>query len=258
MRCFFTFMWLLVTTSLAFPTGDKSYASRRGATGALRPLQENIKSCYTKTSAPPSSNKRSITPAITGRHFTKEEFAWLHERSLADVSSAGLNEATIALKDLFGKNDIPWVISGGWALILYGEPERTTPDIDIIVQTTMPNLKKLLETDGRFLIPQNTAKEVPSISKYLPTTYNNAQLSIPVMRPGPLFVSKALSLAWPRRRKTSQDLKDITYLVNNYYNELTDAALEIPLQKRLQVVSYLDLLQSSSVGQVRKLFNIRD
>lgn len=146
-------MWLLVTTSLAFPTGDKSYASRRGATGALRPLQENIKSCYTKTSAPPSSNKRSITPAITGRHFTKEEYTWLQERSLADVSLAGLNEATSALKDLFGKNGIPWVISGGWALVLYGEPERTTPDIDIIVQTTMSNLKKLLEADGRFLIP---------------------------------------------------------------------------------------------------------
>lgn len=153
MRFFFIFMWLLVTISLAFPIGDKSYASRRGATGALRPLQKNIKSCYTKTNARLSSNKRSIIPAIIGRHFTKEEFAWFQERSLTDVSFAGFNKATVAFKNLFGKNDIPWVISGGWALILYGEPERTTPDIDIIVQTTMPNFKKLLETDGRFFIP---------------------------------------------------------------------------------------------------------
>ncbi|TLS30949.1 hypothetical protein PpBr36_02252 [Pyricularia pennisetigena] len=289
MCCFFTFMWLLATTSLAFPTGDKSYASRLGATGAFKPLQENIEGYYPKINLPLSSYKRSITPTITGRHFTKEEYVWLQERSLADVSVAGFKETTIAFNNLFGENDIPWVISGGWALILYGEPQRTTPDIDIIVQTTMPNLKKLLETDGRFLIPaenwwpdkshlevffrtknkyinvdiiiagqKSSAKEIAGISKYLSMTYNNAQFSAPLIRPGPLFISKVLSLVWPKRRKTSQDVKDITYLVNNYYNELTDAVLEIPLQKRLQVVNHLNLLNSNSVQKVRELFKIRD
>ncbi|TLS30424.1 hypothetical protein PpBr36_02327 [Pyricularia pennisetigena] len=233
MRCFSTFVWLLTTTSLAFPSGDQN------------------QNYYTKTSLRPPSNKRSTTPTITGNHFTKQEFYWLHEKSLTDVNSDGLKETTIALKNLFGKNNIPWVISGGWALILYGEPERITPDIDIIVQTTMPNLRNVLETDKRFLIPvenwwrnklhfhvffktqnkyidvdiiiageQNSAKEVAKISKYISTTHKNAKVSIPVIRPGPLFVSKVLGLAWMKRCKTSQDVKDITYLLTRHWKYL--------------------------------------
>ncbi|KAK1976944.1 hypothetical protein LZ30DRAFT_773785 [Colletotrichum cereale] len=149
-------LWLLATLAFALPSGHRSsdefnLSDKRTSEPGID-LHDNI--YYTeKAVLPPLQKRYSATRAIADGHFTREEMLWLYEKSLIDVSIDGLKETTAALKGLFGKNNIPWVISGGWALILYGQPERNTPDIDIVVQTTMSELKELLEVDGRFVVP---------------------------------------------------------------------------------------------------------
>ncbi|UQC82537.1 uncharacterized protein CLUP02_08025 [Colletotrichum lupini] len=228
-----------------------------------------------------------ITRAIADGHFTREELDWLSQKSLTDVGTAGLKDTTAALKDLFGKNDIPWVISGGWALILYGEPDRNTPDIDIVVQITMPELRKLLEADGRFVIPaddwwpddahlqvyyqsqgkyfdvdmiiagqKNSVKEVGSIAQFVSTTHGTKELAIPVIRIGPIFISKVYGLASPKRKKHEQDVKDISWLIDNHSDDLVNMPKDLPLDKRQVVVDYLTRFKSASLPKAKELLDL--
>ncbi|KAK1471628.1 hypothetical protein CABS01_16337 [Colletotrichum abscissum] len=285
-----TLIWLFATSTFAFPF--EKHSSRELTLEVERSSEPALKrytdTYYSEKTVIPSLRKHSlITRAIADGHFTREELDWLSQKSLTDVDTAGLKDTTAALKDLFGKNDIPWVISGGWALILYGEPDRNTPDIDIVVQITMPELKKLLEADGRFVIPaddwwpddahlqvyyqsqgkyfdvdmiiagqKNSVKEVGSITQFVSTTHGTKELAIPVIRIGPIFISKVYGLASPKRKKHEQDVKDISWLIDNHPDDLVNMPKDLPLDKRQVVVDYLTRFKSASLPKAKELLDL--
>ncbi|KAK1993981.1 hypothetical protein LX36DRAFT_728413 [Colletotrichum falcatum] len=298
MRWFLTnLIWLFATTTLAFPT-QKQSSWELGHD--IKNISELGLGRYTdtfyteKTVLPPlkrSSQSISSTDIQDGR-FTRVGMDWLLQKSLADVNTPGLKETTAALGEFFSKHNIPWVISGGWALILHGEPTRKTPDIDIIVETTMPELKKLLAEDGRFLVPgdnwwpddahlqtfhkatfkneqkyydvdmiisgqKNSAKKVASITQSVPMTYEGKNLAIPVIGIKQLFISKVYGLASPKRQyKHGQDVQDISWLIENRINDLASMKQDLPLDKRQIVVRELNRYHSPSLAKARKLLGL--
>lgn len=159
MRWYFAIIWLLATLSLAFPFGpfvdtgkfNLNFQAKHGSEFDFCRYTEN--NCKKVIGFPRLYERHLFTRTIADGHFTKEEWPWLYKKSLADTSIAGLQNTTIVVKDFLEKNGIPWVITGGWALVLYGEPLRKTANIDINVETTIPELIKLLEADRRFIIP---------------------------------------------------------------------------------------------------------
>ncbi|WDK12253.1 hypothetical protein CGRA01v4_03532 [Colletotrichum graminicola] len=286
----FLLLWLLATSSLAFPSGHhSSHVPNLGINSTPEPVPDrHTESYYTETTVlPPLKKRYAVTRAIADGHFTREEQSWLYKTSLTDVSTAGLKDTTTALKELFGKNHVPWVISGGWALILYGESQRTTPDIDIVVQTTMPELRKLLEADKRFIIPgadwwpdnahlqvyfknqdryydvdmiiagqKNSVKDLASITHFTSMIDKGAALSVPVIQISPLFISKVFGLASNKRKKHDQDIKDLSYLVETHYGDLLNMRTRLSLQNRQLVINYFTQYHSPLLAKVKKLLNV--
>lgn len=176
MRCStLSSVWLLATASLALPSGDySSHASNPGVKRASEPADQSFENWYTETAtapqlderasepfeswytekaaAPPLDKRAPAGPPAGKGVYTKAEWPWLEKKAAADATVDGLKNTTATLVDMFGKAKMPWIVSGGWALILYGQPNRKTTDMDIVIQTTMPNLKKLLAADPRFYV----------------------------------------------------------------------------------------------------------
>lgn len=176
MRCsVLSSMWLLATASFALPSGDySSHASNPGVKRASEPAHQSFENWYTETAtapqlderasepfenwytekaaAPPLDKRAPAGPPAGKGVYTKAEWPWLEKKAAADATVDGLKNTTATLVDMFGKAKMPWIVSGGWALILYGQPNRKTTDMDIVIQTTMPNLKKLLAADPRFYV----------------------------------------------------------------------------------------------------------
>ncbi|KAH8837721.1 hypothetical protein MCOR27_007765 [Pyricularia oryzae] len=311
MRCStLSSVWLLATASLALPSGDySSHASNPGVKRASEPADQSFENWYTETAtapqlderasepfeswytekaaAPPLDKRAPAGPPAGKGVYTKAEWPWLEKKAAADATVDGLKNTTATLVDMFGKAKMPWIVSGGWALILYGQPNRKTTDMDIVIQTTMPNLKKLLAADPRFYVGapgtwpdteylqvffknqdkffdidmiiagnKESAKELGPVTKAISTTFNNAKLSVPVIATGPLFMSKAQGLANVKRSKDEQDVADISYLVETFPKDLTDMSTKLALETRKAVVNSFTKLKSKSLDKVKALLKV--
>ncbi|ELQ37359.1 hypothetical protein M0657_011123 [Pyricularia oryzae] len=311
MRCsVLSSMWLLATASFALPSGDySSHASNPGVKRASEPAHQSFENWYTETAtapqlderasepfenwytekaaAPPLDKRAPAGPPAGKGVYTKAEWPWLEKKAAADATVDGLKNTTATLVDMFGKAKMPWIVSGGWALILYGQPNRKTTDMDIVIQTTMPNLKKLLAADPRFYVGapgtwpdteylqvffknqdkffdidmiiagnKESAKELGPVTKAISTTFSNAKLSVPVIATGPLFMSKAQGLANVKRSKDEQDVADISYLVETFPKDLTDMSTKLALETRKAVVNSFTKLKSKSLDKVKALLKV--
>ncbi|TLD11910.1 hypothetical protein PspLS_11271 [Pyricularia sp. CBS 133598] len=117
-------VWLLATATpfFALPSGD--YSSHASNVGVKRGPEPGA--------APPLDKRTPAGPPTGKGVYTKDEWSWLEQKAAADASVHGLKNIIATLNDLFGRAKVPWIASGGWPLILYGEPNRKTTDMDIM------------------------------------------------------------------------------------------------------------------------------
>lgn len=82
-------------------------------------------------------------------------------------------EIIIRIAKAFKENNIPYIIIGGQAVLLYGEP-RLTKDIDIILGLSIDSLDKIIE-----LVEKEELKPIPKdISNFVKETF-----VLPVIEP---------------------------------------------------------------------------
>ncbi|KAK1977741.1 hypothetical protein LZ30DRAFT_802027 [Colletotrichum cereale] len=280
-----TLVWLLAASAVASPLGTPS---RRGfGLDASKPALKRhaiTDGFNTKKTKLPLKQRHSVTRAIKDGHYTEEESEWLAQRVQSDANTDGLIDTAAALKAVFGKNDIPWVISGGFALMLYGEPDRTTVDIDCVVQTTMPRLRNLLEADGRFIIPaedwwvdsahlqvyfndngkyydvdmviagkKNSVKDLATVREWVPATKDDgSQATIPLQKISQMFKARSFALASPKRNKVKGDMRDLLWMMQTHPEDLVNIPHQLPLYHRELIISHLVRMGSNWVEQAKK------
>ncbi|WDK16851.1 hypothetical protein CGRA01v4_08134 [Colletotrichum graminicola] len=185
--------------------------------------------------------------------------------------------------------DIPWGIFGGLAMIVYGEPNRQTADIDILLQTSLPTLRKLLEKDPNFIVP---SEEVYAKTRNMRAYYkwNNEIFQVDFNIPGlskvwkdakvegitqqtpfqtsdhkpalvhtisldEIFTSKAETLLNTHRNKET-DMQDISWIIDKRPDAVVASKPRLPIKLRQLVVSRLARIQSPLVGKAKQLLGV--
>lgn len=160
-----TLTWLLATSVAAIPIktpgnhGLIPLAETRehGAELALPrcndPSDESDHEGDTRLCRAPLTNESLVGRDIKKGWFSAAEAVTLQKASETSVNFFNLLDTLSPLTRILDQKRISWAVAGGLALKIHGQPSRYTSDIDIVVQTTMPELKTALGKDKSFILP---------------------------------------------------------------------------------------------------------
>ncbi|KAK2028646.1 hypothetical protein LX32DRAFT_719922 [Colletotrichum zoysiae] len=263
-------LWLLPAVTLALPV----------------PVCQDVRA---RKLSPTFKKEHLVIRDIETGEYDEEEGKRLRADSEAyPKKKSDLIHITQVVRRVLGK-DTPWALFGGFAFVLYGEPNRHTADLDVVVQTSLPNLIKLLKKDPNFIIPSEEMYtksrnmrtyykwkneifqvdfNIPGISKvwkaqdirdiiqetYVQTSDQKSAL-VYLIRLDVTFKSKCRTLTDLNRMKDT-DMQDISWIIKNHPDAVAAAKDMIPIEWRRLVISRLNRMGSPLVGKAEQLLGL--
>ncbi|KAI1667292.1 hypothetical protein Ptr902_12637 [Pyrenophora tritici-repentis] len=249
--------------------------------------EEEIKACNLLLADKVSLQIRDLKKGT----WSTDEWDMLQEASETDVTFDNLMSTLSTLSKLLDASKIPWSISGGLGLKLYGQ-KRETADIDILVQTDMAKLQVALAKDKKFIGPDFSKpgaahlrvyhnQGTDATPKYIELdmiiagnlitpadlsknsqdikqkTKDGKTLTVHVLNLGKIFWSKVYALASSLRKKDDKDVADISWIIETNPASLKDVETDLTYDLRKLVIDHLKTRKSPLLETARKLLKVK-
>ncbi|KAK1569420.1 uncharacterized protein LY79DRAFT_87012 [Colletotrichum navitas] len=284
-------LWLLAAVALGLTVPVRQcHQSSIGLQGCKSLLPKQVgQGVRARKPSPIFKQGHLVTRNIAKGFYDEEEGIRLRANSEAHPKNINdLIHMTQVIGRVLGE-DIPWGIFGGLALIAYGEPNRQTADIDVLLQTSIQELRKRLKADPNFIVPSEEvyAKtrnmrayykwkneifqvdfNIPGLSKVWEKakvedivqqthfqTSDQKSASVYAVRLDEIFQSKVETLLNTHRNKAT-DMQDISWIIKERPDAVTIAKPRLPIKLRQLVVSRLAHMRSPLVGKAKQLLGI--
>ncbi|WDK20953.1 hypothetical protein CGRA01v4_12242 [Colletotrichum graminicola] len=284
-------LWLLAAAALSLPPGIelRHYLSSKGVSPFQPTVSSQDNKLVDKRHLSASQHSPVDTRDIKDGIYTKQEGIWLRANAESCPGIPDLMHTTAMIRSTLDEAGIPWAISGGFALILYGEPNRCTSDIDVLIQTDIAHLRNRLAINKNFIVPgddwwansghlrtyynhnnrffevdfniagyANTPKNLEGVTQEISPKWNSDRelAFVNLLQIEKILLSKVRALAAPQRKKDEKDMKDIAWIIEAHPEAVTRAQSELTIEQRQLVVRHLVATNSPLVSKAKKLLGI--